>query len=477
MNHNSSDSEKKNFLFFLNKVHPPSIEDPVIGALTRPARWSSLAGLLQKARRTSSFVSSIKKLQLYVHVPFCERLCKFCHCARGLLKSKRDLDLYIHAVARQMERQSKACEGMDASHICFGGGTPSLLDEKQITFLLDAADAAYPVQRRKIFFETHPSSWTRSKLDLLLDRGLYRLSMGVESLEACVLKQVARSQTRQKVLSSLYVARAAGVPYVNVDLMSGLPGQSIQGLLEDIKKVVQEGANIVHVHPFSSLPVNELCGPQETFVDFFKRRSDMMHEAAKVLKASGFKRKGLGAYALNQAGEDHQEEAYTRLESAVLGFGAYSIGQFPGALFYRTKPSGQDNGFNSLEACPQDLSFVMARYAIMAIITDGLDEKVFLNRFGVSLKQACKGGLNYLKSLGLVGSFKGVWKFSASWEIEHLREYIALSRVLYGEDFLLKLQKRYAKQYNPGTDYRKGKTLLHSFSNHWLMALYYQMGV
>lgn len=468
--------DKRNFLFFFNETHPLSIEDSLIGALASASSWDAVAQMVTKARQKDTFVRSIKKVQLYVHVPFCGRLCTFCHCARVLLRRRSDIDAYIKALTRQMMFLAPIYKGMDAGSICFGGGTPSILDEEQLTAILDGADKAFPARNRKILFEVNPSSWTASKLAVLSSRGLSNLSIGVQSLDKKVLKQVSRSQTRKKVLWCLRSARKAGVPYVNVDLIAGLPGQTVKGLIKDLKLVIDEGANIVHVHPYCSSSLKFLCGPGETVPAFFKRRDVMMKTAIQVLAESGFRRKGLGAYTHHEEGEDHQEEAYSRLEAAVAAFGPFAKGQVPGAVFYRAGASKSMADFTAVDASAQDFGYAIAHFAVIAII-NGLDEQVFLRRFGVSLDRHCGEGLRYLQQFGLVSCSKGVWKFSGKWEVRRIREYVALSRVLFGEAILLRLRARFFNRYNPRQDYSGGKSFRNAYANSWLMSLYYQMGV
>jgi oxygen-independent coproporphyrinogen-3 oxidase len=468
--------EKRNFLFFLNQVHPLSIEDSLIGALATQSSWDSVLGMVCAARQKDAFVRSINKVQLYVHVPFCGRLCTFCHCARELLRKRSDIDAYIKVLTGQMKFLAPAYKGMEASSICFGGGTPSILDERQIMAILDGADKAFPASNRKVLFEVNPASWTASKLAVLSDRGLSRLSIGVQSLDEKVLKQVARSQTRKKVLWCLRSARKAGIPHLNVDLMAGLPGQTVKGLIRDLKVLMNEGANIVHVHPYCSSSLKQLCSPGETVPEFFKRRDTMMKEAAQTLQEAGFYRKGLGAYTRNGEGEDHQEEAYSRLEAAVAAFGPSGKGQVPGAVYYRAGESRSATGFPAVDACAQDFGYAMAHYAVIAVL-NGLDEQIFFKRFGVSLDRHCGEGLKYLQQSGLVTFSKGVWKFSGKWEIPRVREYIALSRALFGENILSRLRARFLNRYDPGQDYSGGSSLLKAYANSWLMNLYYQMGI
>ena len=467
--------DKRNFLFFLNEVHPLSLEDSLIGALATPSSWDAVAGMVNTARQKDAFVRSIKKVQLYVHVPFCVSLCKFCYCARGLLQQRSDIDAYIKALTRQMRLFAPVYEGMDPELISFGGGTPSILDEKQMTAILDGADKAFPAHGRRIDFEANASSWTASKLAILSARGLSRLSIGIQSLDQKVLKQISRSQTRRKVLWCLRSALKAGVPYVNVDLMAGLPGQTLRGLIEDLKLVLDEGVNIVHVYPYCGFSLKDLCGPGETVPAFFKRRDAMMKAAAQVLLEAGFRRNGFEAYTRNGEGEDHQEEAYLRLEAAVAAFGPLAIGQFPGAVFYRAGVSRSIADLPEVNASAQDLGYLMARYAMLAAI-NGLDEQIFFKRFGVSLDRHCGEGLRHLQHSGLVAFSKGIWKFSGKWEIRRVREYVVLSRALFGEDLLSRLRTRFLNQYDPRQDYSQGNSFLKAYTNNWLMTLYYRMG-
>ena len=468
--------DSRNFLFFLNEAHPASIEDPLIGALAVPSSWGAVTGMINKARRKDTFVRSIGKACLYVHVPFCGRLCTFCHCRRVLLQRRLDIDDYIKALTSQMMFFAPVLKGMDTSSICFGGGTPSILDEEQMTAVLDAADKAFPSAERKILFEVHPASWTASKLAVLLSRGLSRISIGVESLDEKVLKAVSRSQTRKKVLWCLRSARKAGVPHINVDLMAGLPGQTLKGLKGDLKTLIAEGASIVHVHPYCSASLKQLCAPGESVQDFLNRRDAMMKEAASILDNAGFSRKGFGAYTRHGEGEDYQEEVCSRFEAALAGFGPFAIGQFPGAVYYHSGASTSMADLTVVNAVAQDAGYVMSSFAVNALI-NGLDERVFLKRFGIPLEQHCGEGLRYLQEAGLLNVSQGVWKFHGKWEVRRLRELIALSRCLYGEGLLTRLRASFHKTYDPNKDYSRGDSLLKAYANNLLMSLYYRMGV
>ena len=144
--------DKRNFLFFLNEVHPVDINDSLIGALIKPSSWRAMAKMAGVARQKDALARSIHRVQLYIHVPFCGQLCTFCHCRRVSLRRRSDMDAYITALVRQMGLLAPVYKGMDASSICFGGGTPSMLDERQLTVLLDGVDQDIPFPQAQNLF-------------------------------------------------------------------------------------------------------------------------------------------------------------------------------------------------------------------------------------------------------------------------------------------------------------------------------------
>ncbi|MBF0510751.1 MAG: radical SAM protein [Candidatus Omnitrophica bacterium] len=472
----SNDKDLRNFLFFLNEIKPLTSEDSLIGVLATSSKWEDVARSINNSRENDVFVQSIAKAHLYVHVPFCENSCAFCYCARRVLKQPLDIDAYITSLKNQMKFFSPVLKGMDTSTLCFGGGTPSILDESQLDTVLDALDKNFPVRERKILFEANPSSLSQAKLDVLVKRGLFRLSIGVQSLDEKIIKQVARFQTKKQVLWCVRSALKAGVPHVNADLIAGLPYQTVQGIKKDLKMLLDEGVNIVHVYPYCGKNLKALCAPSEEVLDFIKRRDAIIKTAIAILQKAGFKRKGLGSYALDSEGEEYQEELYTRMEAAVVGFGPLVMGQFPGSIFYRTRGLDSMSDFSGVDACPEDKTYVMSHFAAMAMITEGLKSQGFLKRFGMGVLDHCQEGLEYLKKQGLIACSKSVWKFTGPWEFERVREYVVLSRVLFKPDFLRRLRKRFISQYDPRCDYSKRQSWLEAYANNWLTTLYYRVG-
>ena len=160
---------------------------------------------------------------LYVHVPFCSAICSYCNFNRGLL----DEDLkrrYVAAVTREIERSADGCR---VDSIFFGGGTPSLLAVEEVARILDACRAAFDVAPdTETTFEMNPESCGRSYVSALLDVGINRISLGVQSFDDEELARLGRVHTAAQARAAFVAIRAAGCDNVSLDLMLWLPAQS-----------------------------------------------------------------------------------------------------------------------------------------------------------------------------------------------------------------------------------------------------------
>lgn len=450
----------------------PKYEDSLIGALATSSSWEAVADRINASRQKDAFARSIKVAHLYVHVPFCAKICSYCGCSKVLLQRSTDIETFVEALIKQIPLQSAPYKGLDAESISMGGGTPSILSERQFSAILDTFDRVMPTRSRKIHIEIHPSSWTESKLALLSDRGLYRVSIGVQSMDDNVIKQASRVQSRAKVLWCIRSAHKAKVPFINVDLIAGLAGQTVKSFVEDLKMMINEGVNIIHAQPLTGSTIKELCAPGESIPEFRKRRDAMMTEALVILKGAGFGHKIPDGWFRTE-GRDYMEEAYVNLEAATIAFGPFAKGQFPGSVFYRAGNARSVADFSKVDMSLQNVGYVMSHCAAISIIYHWLDEKSFLKRFGVSVDQHCGEGLQFLKEFGLVEKIKGIWKFSGKWEFSRVRELYGLTRILYGEEILLRLREQYSSLYDPKKDYYGGQTYIDSFALNPLMGLYY----
>ena len=192
-------------------------------------------------------------LGLYVHVPFCSAICNYCNFNRGLydagLKAR-----YVDAVVADIGNQSGIPQSPThnqsairnpqsavsaADTIYFGGGTPSLLEPDDIARIVRACEETFDVARdREVTLEANPESVTTSRLAAYRDRGVNRLSVGVQSFRDEELRRLSRLHDADRAAAAFGEARAAGFDNVSLDLMMWLPQQSVSQWLESLDAAI-----------------------------------------------------------------------------------------------------------------------------------------------------------------------------------------------------------------------------------------------
>lgn len=174
---------------------------------------------------------------IYIHVPFCAHKCEYCafysHApGEGLV------DRYVRALIAELEMVRPA----PARTIFFGGGTPSILNIRQWTELLNAMQRLKLTGAAEWTVECNPATVSEDKAKLLRDFGVNRISMGVQSLDEKLLERLGRIHSREQVFKSFEILRRAGFTNVNIDLMFGIPGQTMEIWKNTLREALDLGS-------------------------------------------------------------------------------------------------------------------------------------------------------------------------------------------------------------------------------------------
>ena len=194
---------------------------------------------------------------VYVDVPFCARACDFCIFHPRVPRGRSEMRRYVDLVGEEMRMLARSYFQSPASEIhavAVGGGTPTFLPPGELADLLDRLLASFPFASRFLFtVEASPDTLVgdsgRARLELLEERGVNRLSGGVQSWEAAPLAAAGRPHDSDQVAQALDNVRAVGFERVCLDLMLGLPEQSLEGFLGSVERAVDWGADIISVYP------------------------------------------------------------------------------------------------------------------------------------------------------------------------------------------------------------------------------------
>jgi len=183
-------------------------------------------------------------LSLYIHVPWCEKKCPYCdfnsHMARAEVDEQRYITELLNDVDHDIAHFGKAVTHREIQTIFIGGGTPSLFSIESYQALFDGLRARLNFSKSiEVTLEANPGSSERDKFAGFRQAGINRLSIGVQSFNQSHLRSLGRVHDREHALQAAQYARDAGFDNVNLDLMFGLPSQSLQQSLSDIKQAIK----------------------------------------------------------------------------------------------------------------------------------------------------------------------------------------------------------------------------------------------
>ncbi len=356
---------------------------------------------------------------LYVHIPFCARVCSYCLLSSTRTPGKGPVDDYVTALRRQIALMAPLCEGLTFHSLHIGGGTPSLLSEAQLDALLGDLTGFRRAEGFQIGVEAHPSTASASKLALLARHGVDRVSFGVESFTPEVLRLAVRDdQTAARVATAVRAAREAGLA-VNIDMLAGLPGETEASFADSVRQALALGPDSMSVNRFlaENSPLARLgYGPD---ADEHRTVDRMLLEADRLVRELSPPRWPEAPLALPGYGTqyvwDHTGKARAYFQDDMIGpastlaLGHGALGHIHGQMF--SVPAGTHLDFVSalaagrppaMLASPASVRFEMAFYLADRACRGDLSLARFAAIFGHSALAVFGRELGFLASAGLV---------------------------------------------------------------------------
>ena len=299
-----------------------------------------------------------KELGIYLHIPFCKKKCYYCdfisYSDKLLYQEK-----YINALLSEIESQKDILKECNITTIYIGGGTPSIIDVKNIQVVMNKLDEILNFKNPnlikepiEITIEVNPGTVTKEKLEQYYNLGINRLSIGLQSTQDKLLKQIGRIHTYSEFLQTYNWAREIGFKNINIDLMIGLPNQSI----EDIKETVE---NIIILNP-EHISVYSLIVEQGTKIaelidsgdlklpDEDLERMEYSYVKNK-LELTGFKQYEISNFAKENYYSKHNVNCWKQKE--YIGFGISAHSYFENIRFSNTEDFNKyiDSGYSDFE--------------------------------------------------------------------------------------------------------------------------------
>ena len=181
----------------------------------------------------------MKKAGIYIHIPFCTVKCLYCDFY-SITEREDNIQRFINAIIKEIERCNSDVSDWTIDTIFIGGGTPSLLNGKQIEKIISALSKKFDLSNLIEFsIEVNPGEAPTEHLKLYKDNGINRLSIGAQSLQPKLLKFLTRMHDRKEIFQTFNSARDIGYDNINIDLIHSIPGQTLKLWESDLEEIIK----------------------------------------------------------------------------------------------------------------------------------------------------------------------------------------------------------------------------------------------
>src|SRR5262245_22306529 len=180
-------------------------------------------------------------LGIYLHIPFCRRRCHFCYFKVYTDKDATEIEAYLEAANQELRlyREKPFMWDRKPKFIYFGGGTPSYMSSRQLSLLTNGMKELLPWdEAEEITFECEPGTLTESKLKLIKDLGITRLSLGIENFDDHLLEINGRAHKSKEIFKAYDFATSLGFPQINIDLIAGMVGETEENWRYCVEKTI-----------------------------------------------------------------------------------------------------------------------------------------------------------------------------------------------------------------------------------------------
>ncbi|MEM7544968.1 MAG: oxygen-independent coproporphyrinogen III oxidase [Pseudomonadota bacterium] len=285
-----------------------------------------------------------RPVSVYVHIPFCRRLCWFCACRTQGARTPEPVERYLSILLTEIERLGEVLPGGRArlSRLHWGGGTPTILTAAQMERLTSAIHSVFDFDDDAEFsVEIDPNEIGPQRLLTLSKIGMTRASVGVQDFDPNIQKTIGREQSYSVTAEAVQGLRGVGIESLNADLVYGLPGQSVATLERTVKRLLWLKPDRIALYGYAHVPTRarrQVMIPERDLPDGPARLA--LFEAARdIFVGAGYRQIGIDHFALPSDGLARAAEAGTLHRNfqgytddtaeTLIGLGASSISEFP----------------------------------------------------------------------------------------------------------------------------------------------------
>ncbi|RMG92242.1 MAG: oxygen-independent coproporphyrinogen III oxidase [Zetaproteobacteria bacterium] len=370
-------------------------------------------------------------LSLYVHIPFCNTVCYYCGCSKIVTKQYERAAPYVDLLCREIDLVADTLgygadqPGRKVMQLHFGGGTPTFLNDAQMMRLMSKLRERFAFandEQGEFGIEIDPRECSEHTIAVLRQIGFNRMSMGVQDFDPDVQRAVNRIQSKEITLRVLNEAREHGFKSINIDLMYGLPHQTVESFDRTLDTIIDFSPDRIALFNYAHLPhmfmpqrridEDDLPTPQE-------KLNILKHSINKLLDA-GYVFIGMDHFAkpddeltlAQQEGKLYRNfQGYsTMADCDLIGLGITSIGYVGGGFFQNAKEMDRYSNALASGNFPVFRGYILSgedhlrRQVIMRLMCDfALDYRTFEQQFGIDFKEHFADELNDLEDMATDG--------------------------------------------------------------------------
>ncbi|CCN85668.1 Oxygen-independent coproporphyrinogen-III oxidase [Vibrio nigripulchritudo SFn27] len=359
-----------------------------------------------------------RPLSLYVHIPFCHKLCYYCGCNKVITRHQHKADDYLDILEHEIRQRASLLQQRRVTQLHFGGGTPTFLSKPQISRLMALLRQEFHFENdAEISIEVDPREIEMDMLDHLRDEGFNRLSIGVQDFDKDVQKLVNREQDEQFIIDMVERAKELGFRSTNLDLIYGLPKQTQETFAKTLKQVLKMQPGRLSVFNYAHMP--QLFAAQRKIKDADLPESTekmaILQQTIATLTGAGYQFIGMDHFAqpddelavAQRNGVLHRNfQGYTTQgECDLVGFGVSAISMIGDSYAQNQKELkkyyAQVNGMRHAlwKGVSLDADDLLRREVIKQLICNfKLDKRFIESEFNVNFTQYFKEDMELLQT-------------------------------------------------------------------------------
>ncbi len=358
-------------------------------------------------------------LSLYIHLPWCVQKCPYCdfnsHKAGDAAPKKR----YIKALLRDLAGEADRADGRPVETVFMGGGTPSLFTPGEIQELLKGVRALFPLgENAEVTMEANPGTVECGSPAGYRDAGVNRLSIGAQSFDDELLSKLGRIHSSADITRAVREAQDSGFDNINIDLMHGLPGQTVEMALTDLRSAIElepahiswyqltlEPNTVFYARPPANLPDDDLA-------------FEIQDRGQALLADHGYEQYEISAYARNGQRCQHNLNYWLFGDYLAAGAGAHGKLNSAAGVHRYQKPANplqymiaQEDPATSIDLKDLSRSDLMLEFMLNALrLNEGFAEDLFVARTGLSVEELEQATTEVRRKGLLERNAVGIWR-------------------------------------------------------------------